>query len=274
MTPTSRRQLRMMLKTFVAGGVDRFDVAALDHRSGQMMTRDNWSGDQVLRAAGWIAHRNVAGNSMLIRPARDLARHPFILIDDLNEETLARMSERWMPALVIETSPGSVQAWCRLPALYDVEERTAIATTFVKHRADPGGADGMQYGSISGTTNRKPERAQPDGRPPFARLRSANPHAIAELPTPFTHTRAQAPAGKDSRNRTVHRSPSAQDFAIACRLLEAGAPLEAVRRTIVEVRGHDAESDRDDDIERTVQAAQRRVHKARTARISNPHHNR
>ena len=272
MPPASRRQLRAMLKTFAAGGVDRFDVAALDHRTGQRMHRYNWSGDQVLRAAGWIAHRNVAGDSIFIRPARDLARHPFILIDDLNEDTLARLSERWTPALVVETRPGSVQAWCRLPALCDVEERTAVARTFVAHRAAPGGAGGARYGSIPGTTNRTPEWVQPDGRPPFARLRSANPDAIAELPTPFTHARALA--DKDPRNRTVHRSPSAQDFAIACRLFEAGAPVEAVRRTIAEVRGHNAESDRDDDIERTVQAAQRTVHKARTARISNSHHNR
>ena len=93
MTPASRGQLARMIGAFGSGGVNRFDVGALDHASGKMSLREDWDRGRLWRAAGWIAGRNAAGSSIYVRPARSLEAHPWVLVGGLTSETLVRL--RW-----------------------------------------------------------------------------------------------------------------------------------------------------------------------------------
>ena len=275
MTPTSRKQILAMIRTWCdAGDVREFDIGALDHGSERMTLRGPWSLDQVTRALGWLAARNAAGSSIYARPARTLPAHPWILVDDLDADGLAILDELAPAGLVVETSPGSMQAWVRMYQPYPDPIRTAIA----RHLAhtvggDPAAVGGSQFGRLPGTTNRKLSRRGSDGMFPFARLRRVDPDPatklddleLAELDIPEQPDQAPVQAAPVSGRypspaaRPPRRSRSERDFALACRMAEAGESDEAIKRAIAAVRD-DAKADRSDYLARTVSAARTRVH--------------
>jgi len=77
--------------------------------------------------------------------------------------------------LVIESSPGNYHGWGHLsatPLLPDLA--TAAARELAEqYGGDLHAADWCHYGRLAGFTNRKPERARADGRPPFVLVRDA-----------------------------------------------------------------------------------------------------
>lgn len=266
MTPRSKGQLTRMLATFAAaGGPDRFDVGALNHATGKMSAREDWTRGQVWRATGWMAARNATGSSIYVRPARALEAHPWVLVDDLTPEHLETLTAETPAGIVVETSPKCFQAWIRVARAVPVEIRTAIARTLMQRdHGDPGGVGGNQFGRVAGTTNQKPERRQ-DGRAPFASLRHAGPEIATTVKIPA--------AGETATTRTTtlaagERTPgsagvdqSARDFGMACRLIEAGRHDEEIARAIraVRLKMGDPKGERIDYIQRTIRAARRHV---------------
>ena len=262
MTPQSRGQVTRMLARFAAdGGPDRFDIGALDHSTGKMSLRDDWLRNQIWRAAGWMAARNTTGSSIYVRPARALEAHPWILVDDLTADALEKVNAGHPPGIIVETSPGSFQAWVRIQLAVPTATRTAIARTLMEtYRGDPGGVGGDQFGRLPGTTNQKPERRRPDGRAPFATLRHAGDDVVTVTIPETTTPLPPLAAGERTANRTGV-DQSARDFALACRLIEAGRHDEEIGRAIRAVRLQlgDPKGERIDYIERTIRAARRHV---------------
>ena len=267
MTPKSRAQLEKMLATFAqAGGPEHWDVGALDHTSGQMLLREDWDRAQIERATRWIAGRNARGSSIYIRPARSLDAHPWVLVDDLDAHALEDVRTEYPPGIIVETSPGSFQAWCRLARAVPTEIRTTVARTLMQRYAgDPGGVGGVQFGRMPGTTNQKPDRRS-SGRAPFAVLRHAGTKIAKNIEIPNSAEPAPGNAAQTHSPRRAGTDQSASDFALACRLIEAGHDDEDVASRVQAARRRlgDAKAERADYIDRTIAAARRRVEGAQS----------
>ena len=264
MTPYSAHQLGAMLSTFSAGGTPLYDVGALDHERGRMSAREGWLRAQVWRARGWIAARNASGSSLHIRPARELDKSAWLLVDDLTAPTLGEITAI-RPGLVVETSPGLYQVWLRLTEPVDVDVRTAIIRNLAcRYGGDPGGVGINRFGRLAGTTNRKPNRRQADGRYPFATLRHAGGEvaaidiAQAQKSVIPGHARAGKKEDAGAAGGGGLHSQSARDFAVACRLAEYGRSDAEIAAVIRAVRA-DEKATRTDYIDRTIRAARARV---------------
>ena len=261
MTPASLRQIRTLLGLWDTG---LYDVGALDHASGRMSLREGWNLGQVLHARGWIAARNASGSSIYARPARSLDRHPWVLVDTLDAGACRRIERGQAPAALVETSPGRWQAWVRLDDGLGAGGRVAAGRRLAReYGGGPGAVDGHQFGRLPGTTNRTPGLELANGQAPFAKLAGVHPQRSIRLAgldvrdTPATEPAAQTTGGSVGCGR-VRRNQCTIDFAIACRLAEAGRTDTEIAAVIRSVR-RNAKADRPEYIARTIAAARRRV---------------
>lgn len=261
MTPASVRQVRALLDLWNTG---LYDIGALDHAGGRMSYREDWSRGQVLHARGWIAARNAGGSSIYARPARSLGRHPWVFVDALDSGACRRIEHGHPPAALVETHPGRWQAWVRLEAALGAEGRTAAGRRLAREYAgEPGTVGGHPFGRLPGTTNRTPGLELANGKAPFAKLAGVYPQRSIQLPgidvrdPPAPEPTAQA-AGGGVRCGRGRRDQPAIDFAIACRLAEAGQ-TDAVIAAVIRSARRDTMADRPEYIARTIAAARRRV---------------
>ena len=236
MTPASKGQLKRILEAFAqTPEVQSFDLGALDHETEVMSLREDWSQAQIWRSIDWIAGRNASGSSIYIRPARALEAHCWILVDDLTEERIQRQIRAHPPAIIVETSPDNYQSWIQLETAVPVGIRTSIARTLARtYGGDPGGVGGNQFGRLPGTTNRKPSRRLATGQYPFATLRhTGRALAKVEIPEGGADPTTRAPPRGAGESTPEHKGDqSRRDFAVACRLVEAGAQDEEIKRAI------------------------------------------
>ena len=246
MHPASRRQIAQMLETFsVAPEVSAFDLGCLNHETGRMSFRKAWTAPEVRKAFGWLAARNATGSSCYIRPAEALGRTSWVLAGPLARPGLDRLAAA--PGMVVESSPGVFEAWLRLAAPVDSGARGAAARLFTREAGgDAGAVPAAQLGHLAGTTNRAPARAG-DGPAFFAALRSRSPSAVTPIPRAVAPLIGQrrgvggdpAAAGEKTAGGRDDPDRSRRDFAIACRLLEAGTSDHAIAAAIAAARGFD-----------------------------------
>ena len=191
MTPASLRQLRTLLGLWETG---LYDIGALDHASGRVSLREDWSRGQVLHARGWIAARNASGSSLYARPARSLGA-------DARSAAGRRLAREYAG------EPGAADGhpFGRLPGTTNRTPGLELAN---------GKAPFAKLARVH------PER------------KVQLPGIDVQAP-PATEPAAQA-AGGSVRCGRVRRDQSAIDFAIACRLAETGrtdAEIAAVIRS-------------------------------------------
>ena len=262
MHPASRRQIVQMLETFsLAPEVTAFDLGCLDHATGRMSFRKTWTAPEVRRALGWLAARNATGSSCYIRPAEALGRTRWVLAGPLTDAARDRLPA--IPGLDVESSPGVFEAWLRLAAPADPATRTAAARFFTrKAGGDPGAVRGAQLGHLPGTTNRAPAAAG-DGPASFVVLRSRSPSAVTPIPRELARSAGLRSAGggepAGGEEPAWYRdgpSPdqSRRDFAIVCRLLEAGSDDHTIAATLAAARGFDPQCE-GAYVPRTIRAA-------------------
>lgn len=262
MHPASRRQIVQMLETFsLAPEVTAFDLGCLDHATGRMSFRKTWTAPEVRRALGWLAARNATGSSCYIRPAAALGRTSWVLAGPLTDAARDRLPAT--PGLDVESSPGVFEAWLRLAAPADLATRTAVARFFTrKAGGDPGAVRGAQLGHLPGTTNRAPAAAG-DGPASFVVLRSRSPSAVTPIPRELARSAGLRrggggePAGGEEPawyRDGPSSDQSRRDFAIACRLLEAGSDDHTIAATLAAARGFDPQCE-GAYIPRTIRAA-------------------
>lgn len=149
----------------------RYEVGIFDPVADKMWIK-HWSSEEVLRAVGFMKSQNAMGKHIYIRPE---GAHALTLIDDLKPETIDRMkAEGFTPALVVETSPGNLQAWLahgvELPPPQSTMAAKCLAERF---GGDPSSADWRHFGRLAGFTNRKPAYQQANGHFPYVRIREA-----------------------------------------------------------------------------------------------------
>ena len=173
-----------------------------------------------------MAARNATGSSLYARPAHSLESHSWILVDGLNEASLAKLDELTPAGVVVETSPGSLQAWVRTKPSQDEHTRTAIGRYLARTvgAANPEAAEGSAFGRIPGATNRKPALQRPDKLFPFTALRRAAPHEFTEyraLEGKLEPSDWPEPVALATERPTSRPADTKRDFAVACRLVES-----------------------------------------------------
>lgn len=110
---------------------------------------------------------NASGANVWVRAARD-RDHDLVLVDldDTGPFLLDKMAQAGhAPAVAIQTSPGSCQAWVRLGRPLPAVVRHGISRELARlYGGDPGAVDPHQSGRLCGLTNRKPEHEGKGGR--------------------------------------------------------------------------------------------------------------
>jgi RepB DNA-primase from phage plasmid len=163
-----KSQLQAMNSVLYEVGL--FRPAGGDKQAGMLLR--TWDPQTLLDSLSWLRWQNSQGRNIFIRPAGE---HHLSLIDDLTTIAVRRMKEDgFTPAVIIETSPGNLQAWVNhgevLPRELSTRAARALAQRF---GADRGAADWRHFGRLSGFANRKPKHQRANGLFPFVHLLEA-----------------------------------------------------------------------------------------------------
>jgi RepB DNA-primase from phage plasmid len=136
-----------------------------------------WTAEQLFQPAtiGFLRARNRDGFDIYIRPDAWDQNAGYILVDldDADAHVMDHMRRQGHhPCLVVQTSPGHLQAWIRV-ATSGLEP--CIATAVARQLAhayggDPASADWHHFGRLAGFTNQKPSRRIHGGFPPWVKI--------------------------------------------------------------------------------------------------------
>lgn len=153
-------------------------------------TRKPFSGERLWSIAQllleptirFLRARNREGFDVYFRPYTPDQNAGYILVDlDHGPPTVltAMRDNGHQPCVVVETSPGHLQAWVRVSVL---PLPPHVATSVSRHlarlyQADRASADWRHVGRLAGFTNQKPHRRLPGGLAPWVKVR----HAAAGL---------------------------------------------------------------------------------------------
>jgi hypothetical protein len=172
-----------------AMGSEWFEVGVFDPNSEQMILR-TWDRDTVLKSIAWLRYENLNGRNIYIRPAGE---HHLSLVDDLKGAAIQKMKrEGFVPAVLVETSPGNFQAWLNHGKQLERSLSTAVAKSLAaKFDGDLGSADWRHFGRLAGFTNRKENYRQPDGHFPYVLLLESTGSIYAKAARSLADTEAK-----------------------------------------------------------------------------------
>jgi hypothetical protein len=170
-------------------GAECFDIG-VKRIDGTMVLREGWGAKQVLKSLLWLRRENLNRGHIYVRPA---GTHGLSLVDDLKAAALVRMkADGFVPAAVVETSPGNFQAWLKHGEVLDEVASTRAAKLLAeRYGGDPGSADWRHFGRLAGFTNPKPSRRLASGLQPFARLLEASGQVYRQAPVFIAEVRAE-----------------------------------------------------------------------------------
>jgi hypothetical protein len=198
-----------------------YQIRLVHHASRQAFPGQRlWRASQLAAPATvrFLRARNRAGYDVYFRPYVGEHNAGYILLDlDGGPPTvLERMRfQGHEPCLVIQTSPGHLQAWIRVSTQPLPARAATVIAQHLAHLygADRGSAEGRHLGRLAGFTNQKPQRRLPTGLPPWVRVRQA----VGALAS-------QGPAlVKDARHRVVREPVAGLERAAAHGLPPAGS---------------------------------------------------
>jgi RepB DNA-primase N-terminal domain/RepB DNA-primase C-terminal helical domain len=136
-----------------------------------------WTASQLLdpTTVRFLRIRNREGFDIYFRPYAGADNAGYILLDLDRPAPGIRSSLRAQghePSVVVQTSPGRLQAWIRVSREpLPLSLATLIARRLARiYAADLASAEGRHLGRLAGFTNRKPQRRQSDGLPPWVKL--------------------------------------------------------------------------------------------------------
>ena len=170
-------------KQIAAMGCELFEVGLYNPNApaGEpVMIPRVWNAETVVKSVPWLRHQNREGRNIYVRPKGE---HDLSMVDDLTVDAVSAMKEAgFQPAVMVETSPGNLQAWLKHPERLSNELSTAAARALAeKFGGDRGAADWRHFGRLSGFTNRKAKYFDAStGLYPFVRLIEATGSAYRE----------------------------------------------------------------------------------------------
>jgi len=187
----------------------RYLIRLIHHRSRRPFPGSRlWTAPQLGQEATvkFLRARNREGYDVYFQPYAFRGNAGYILIDlDQAEPGVldAMCAQGHQPCVVIETSPGHLQAWVHVstqPLLPAVA--SAIGRELARlYHGDPASTDWRHVGRLAGFTNQKPRRRLPSGLAPWVKLRHATP-GLAR------HSYALLQSGR--RSRTFSSAPPRQ----------------------------------------------------------------
>jgi hypothetical protein len=200
-----------------------YQIRLVHHASRQACPGERlWRASQLAAVATvrFLRARNREGYDVYFRPYVGDHNAGYILLDlDGGPPTvLERMRfQGHEPCLVIQTSPGHLQAWIRVSTQPLPARAATVIAQHLAHLygADRGSAEGRHLGRLAGFTNQKPQRRLPTGLPPWVRVWQA----VGALAS-------QGPAlVEDARHRVVREPVAGLERAAAHGLPPAGSSL-------------------------------------------------
>ena len=148
-----------------------------------------WTASQLLDppTVRFLRIRNREGFDIYLRPYSGDQNAGYILVDldRADAGVIGRLrSGGHAPCLVVETSPGHLQAWIQI-SRSPVEP--TLATAIARHLAhgyhgDTASADWAHLGRLAGFTNQKPARRLSSGQAPWVRIIHAQPGVAPVVP--------------------------------------------------------------------------------------------
>jgi hypothetical protein len=188
-----------------------------------------WTAPQVLfgRTVSFLRARNREGYDVYFQPYAFQRNAGYILVDLDRAGPVVLDTMRangHQPCVVIETSPGHLQAWIQVSSQ---PLEPAVATDVGRqlarlYQGDRASTDWRHLGRLAGFTNQKPQRILPVGWPPWVKVRHA-----AVGPASDGHSLIQT-ALRRVALRIPQRFPrpdwSIADLWIATELLLRGTP--------------------------------------------------
>lgn len=265
--------LRVIRKQLTAMPHDLYLIRLIHHATYRAFPGERlWTAAQLLQepTIRFLRIRNREGCDIYLQPYAGNLNAGYILLDlDVGDaHALERMhANGHEPCVVLQTSPGHLQAWVRVSA---TPLLPAIATAVGKHLArsyggDLASADWRHLGRLAGFTNQKPLRRLGNGYAPWVRLMYSRPglatqsttlleaahHSVTAAPAAFAATPPRTQHAGDLLPATDHLSDSRQiyqtwvsrlhipqrfpqpdwsiaDKWIATELLRLGTPMVAV----------------------------------------------
>jgi hypothetical protein len=164
-----------------------------------------WTAAQLTKepTIRFLRIRNREGCDVYVQPYAENCNAGYILLDldDSDPSALEQMrANGHEPCVVLQTSPGRLQAWIRVSA---TPLQPAIASAIGRqlahtYRGDLASSDWRHLGRLAGFTNQKPLRRQRNGYAPWVQLL----HAQLGLAT-------QATSLLETAERQVSRAPGA-----------------------------------------------------------------
>lgn len=219
-------------------GVERFDLAIRLSDATMIWHRSKEGGQLPLP---WARAQNVRRAEIYVRPARN-EPWPLVFLDDVAPH-IARAVVRKYAALAVATSPhGGCHLWlaCRQNL---TESQRAQAQRWLAQQtgADRASTSGEHLGRLAGFKNWKRSGVWVNTIASSV-IRPWDPTPALHEPVPVARSR-QRPL--DTPRGGTDTSPSGQDWAWTCHLLESGQDPESVYHRLVARarprRGSDAE---------------------------------
>jgi hypothetical protein len=174
-----------------------------------------WTASQLLDpdTVRFLRIRNREGYDLYFRPYAGDHNAGYILLDldrPAPGTLAALLAQGHEPSVVVQTSPGRLQAWIRVSG---ETLSPALATRIAKHlaclyAADRASAEWRHVGRLAGFTNRKPQRCQGDGLPPWVTLIYACGCLARGGAALIEHIAAEPPAGAAVRSGPAQRHAS------------------------------------------------------------------
>lgn len=208
-------------RQFAAMPSDRYLILLIHHGTRKPLPGERlWSAAQLLLepTIRFLRARNREGFDVYFRPFALDHNAGYILVDldDAQPAVLTAMRDNGHePCVVVETSPGHLQAWIRVcTGSLPPPAATAVSRHLARlYQADRASADWRHVGRLAGFTNQKPQRRLLNGLPPWVKLQhdsaglasnsrsllEAATNTLTELPTllhmsptvPILHRAAQ-----------------------------------------------------------------------------------
>ena len=252
----AKQHTRKMLLWLEEAGIERFDLALRHSDATMIWHRSKNLGQLPLSLA---RAQNVRQAEVYVRPARNES-WPLVFLDDV-APSLAVAVVRKHAALAVATSPhGGCHLWLACRQSLTESQRARVQRWLAqKTGADRASTSGEHLGRLAGFKNWKRSGvwvntvASSVNRPwdPTPALRESVPVATRSRNQPFSTPRH----GTDT-------SPSGQDWAWTCSLLESGHDPDSVYHRLVARarprRGSDSERYARKTVDRAVSHVQRR----------------
>ncbi len=209
--------LRAIRRQLAAMPNELFLVRLIHDRTRQAFPGERlWTAEQLGSAATvrFLRARNREGCDVYVQPYADDHNAGYILVDLDGAQSTAIAAMRAQghdPCVVLQTSPGHLQAWIHL-STSPLEQPVATAAgklLAAAYGGDPASTDWRHLGRLAGFTNQKPARRIPGGYAPWVKVVSAQAGLAPQAEALLRSARALASASPapDSNVHSTFENP-------------------------------------------------------------------